>query len=170
MSIFNSIKNQIGRDIGRSISNVILKDAHAAPIRVTGKSSASKTSRKKLDDYESKIKQIDLTQTPKTIIRKLGAVLIQFDSDIKAFLDDGYIDYGEEIQLATRFFKILDLFSKIEKQFVINGADTSQLIGIYQVHFRDPLLRCVDILQHQEKDQVIIEKYQQLHKEIKSIA
>ena len=169
MGIFNSIKNQIGRDIGKSISNVILKDAHATPIRMTG-SSSSKRKRISVDEYEKKIKLIDLSQTSKTIIRKLGAVLIEFESDIKGYLSDGFIDFQEEIQIAKRFYKILDTFSKIEKQFTINGEDTSQLIEIYQQYFREPMLMCIDKLMSQESDETLVSKYNQLYSEIKSIA
>jgi len=169
MGIFNSIKNQIGRDIGKSISNVILKDTHATPIRMTG-SSSSKRKKISVDEYEKKIKLIDLSQTPKTIIRKLGAVLVEFESDLKGYLSDGFIDFQEEIQIAKRFYKILDTFSKIEKQFTINGEDTARLIEIYQQYFKEPMLMCIDKLKSQESDKTLVSKYEQLYSEIKSIA
>jgi len=169
MGIFNSIKNQIGRDIGKSISNVILKDTHATPIRMTG-SKSTKRKRISVDEYEKKIKLIDLSQTPKTIIRKLGAVLVEFESDLQGYLSDGFIDFQEEIQIAKRFYKILDTFSKIEKQFTINGEDTARLIEIYQQYFKEPMLMCIDKLKSQESDETLVSKYEQLYSEIKSIA
>ena len=170
MGIFNSIKNQIGRDIGKSISNVILKDAHATPIRMTGNKSSTRRKNISVDEYEKKIKLIDLSQTQTTIIRKLGAVLVEFESDIKNYLADGFIDLKEEIELAKRFYKILDVFAKIEKQFTINGEDTTRLIEIYQQYFKEPMLMCIDKLKEQESDNDLTSKYQQLYTEIKSIA
>ena len=170
MGIFNSIKNQIGRDIGKSISNVILGDAHATPVRMTGSNKSSSRRKISVDEYEKKLKLIDLSQTPKTIIRKLGAVLVEFESDIKGYLADGFIDFKEEIQIAKRFYTILDVFAKIEKQFSINGEDTARLIEIYQDYFKEPMLMCIDKLREQEGDESLASKYQQLYSEIKSIA
>lgn len=171
MGIFNSIKNQIGRDIGKSISNVILKDAHSTPIRMTGNNSTTtKRNKVAVDEYEKKIKLIDLSQTPKTIIRKLGAVLVEFESDIKGYLADGFIDFQEEIQLAKRFYTILDVFSKIETQFSISGEDNSRLTEIYQQYFKKPMLMCIEKLKDQESDEILISKYSQLYSEIKAIA
>lgn len=37
MGFFKSIINQVGRDVGKSISNKLLKDSHSTPIRMVGK-------------------------------------------------------------------------------------------------------------------------------------
>ena len=108
MSFFNSVINQIGRDVGRTISNKVLKDAHATPIRILGQSSNSnerRTNLTSITNQEKLINSIDLSQTPKTIIRKLGAVLIDFDSSVNDYLLDGHISIKEEIELAQQFLK-----------------------------------------------------------------
>jgi len=169
MGMFDSIKNQIGRDIGKSISNVVLKDAHATPVRMTNRSSNNKSKAKALSEYEKRLKQIDISQTPKTIIRKLGAVLVEFESDVNLYLSDNFIDLKEEIELAKRFYEILVVFSKIEKQFKINDDDTTKLMEIYLQNFQRPMLKCINQLKGQETDSLLADKYEQLHNELKSI-
>lgn len=169
MGFFNSVINQIGRDVGRSISNKVLKDAHARPIRVITSDTVITEKKKQLLEYQKQILKIDLTQTPKTIIRKLGALLVEFDTTVTSYLDDNHIDLQEEIELVKMFFEILQVFDKIEKQFIINSVQTTELFDIYREHFENPILNCIDHLIWQEEDESIKTMYVQLHTEIKNI-
>jgi hypothetical protein len=172
MSFFNSVINQIGRDVGRTISNKVLKDAHATPIKIVGQSSNSnerRTNLTSITNQEKLINSIDLSQTPKTIIRKLGAVLIDFDATVNDYLLDGHISFKEEIELAQQFLKILSIFDKIEKQFIINSIDTNELFEVYKEHFEKPVLKCIDKLCNQEDDLKVKEMYENLYHQIKNL-
>jgi len=173
MSFFDSVINQIGRDVGRTISNKVLKEAHATPVKMVGQSTNSNEIRRKnitnISNQEKLINSIDLSQTPKTIIRKLGAVLIDFDTSVNDYMLDGHISFKEEIELAQQFLKILSVFDKIEKQFIINKIDTNELLEIYKEHFEKPVLKCIDKLGNQEDDLKIKEMYKDLYSQIKNI-
>jgi hypothetical protein len=172
MGFFNSVINQIGRDVGRTISNKLLKDTHSIPIRYVGQKTQTQERAEQLttiSTVDKLINSIDLTQSPKLVIRKLGAILVDFEISISKILSDDYISLEEELQLATVFMQILYVFDKIEKQFIINNLDTKELFEIYENHFEKPILSCINHLENQEDNWELKEKYKTLYEEIKNV-
>lgn len=122
-----------------------------------------------LSEYEKQIKNLDFGQTGKTIIRKLSAILIEFDSTINSYNSDNYISIAEELDLVHKFIEILNIFEKIETQFKINSEDTTQLIQIYHTHFKTPVISVINLLSMQENDEIIKAKYKLLIDEINNL-
>lgn len=131
----NSVIRQLGRDTGKVISNSIFKDAHSTPIRMVraqSTQSVQQSSNRKVSRSEfEKALVFDRSATPKTLIRKIQALSIILEEEMKSFLSDDYLSASE----ANEAFKMLNEFSSkaesVAKQLEIdetnNANELSQL-------------------------------------------
>ena len=107
MGFLQSAINQVGRDMGRVVSNAVFKDRHAIPIRRA--KSYNQSSSKPRPQTARPIKEVKSEfetaisfktgYTPTTLISKLGGVFVVIKNEARAFIDDGYLDVEESQQL-----------------------------------------------------------------------
>lgn len=130
MGFLQSAINQVGRDMGRVVSNTVFKDRHSIPIR-RAKSYSSTTSASKERFFHRKAQPIDEVKDefekainfktgfkPTTLISKLGGAFVVIKNEAKAFVNDGYLDVNESQQL----FEMM-------KQFNDKCGDVEDVIG-----------------------------------------
>lgn len=112
MSFLKSAINQVGRDLGKVLSNQLFNDSHSTPLRMVGKSASSqnKISKTTKSEFEKAI-DFQIAHRPSTLISKLFGCYTVLKNEASVALADGYLD-NEESQ---EFFTMLSLFSnKVE--------------------------------------------------------
>ena len=123
MGFLRSAINQVGRDMGRVVSNQVFKDAHSIPIRRARSRSSSdrpaNTQRRAAPIREVKTefdKSISFKTgyRPSTLISKLGGAFTVIKNEAKAFVEDGYLDTQESDQLFTMLKQFNDKISDVE--------------------------------------------------------
>jgi len=123
MGFLRSAINQVGRDMGRVVSNQVFKDAHSIPIRRARSRSSSdrwpQTQRRAAPIREVKTefdKSISFKTgyRPSTLISKLGGAFTVIKNEAKAFVEDGYLDTQESDQLFTMLKQFNDKISDVE--------------------------------------------------------
>lgn len=130
----NSVIRQLGRDTGKVISNSIFKDAHSTPIRMVRSRSNQVTQQRQNRKVRSEFDKalvFDRSATPKTLIRKIQALSMILEEEMKVFMNDDYLSNSE----ANDAFKMLNEFSQkaesVAKQLeideVANANEISQL-------------------------------------------
>lgn len=119
MAFLQSAINQVGRDLGRVVSNTVFKDSHSIPIRRAtsyqkkNKQTSNRVKTRKaspIERVQSSFKEsinFKTSYTPKTLISKLGGTFIVIKNEAKNFIDDGYLTLNESQQL----FKMLTQFN-----------------------------------------------------------
>lgn len=119
MAFLQSAINQVGKDLGRVVSNTVFKDSHSIPIRRAAsyqkknKQTSNRVKARKaspIENVQSRFQEsIDFktSHTPKTLISKLGGAFIIIKNKAKNFIDDGYLALNESQQL----FKMLTQFN-----------------------------------------------------------
>ena len=124
MGFLKSAINQVGRDMGRVVSNQVFKDAHSIPIRrARSRSTASENAqvqerraapiKEVADEFEKSI-SFKTGYRPTTLISKLGGAFTVIKNEAKAFVDDGYLDPEESAQLFTMLKQFNDKISDVE--------------------------------------------------------
>lgn len=115
MSFLKSAINQVGRDMGKVVSNEIFKDKHSTPYRrVGGNNSNSHRSSSRVRSIKTEFdKAIDF-QTgfkPTTLINKISGVYTVIKNEANEYIADGYLDPTE----SSNLFEMMKRFnSKVE--------------------------------------------------------
>jgi hypothetical protein len=126
MGFLQSAINQVGRDMGRVVSNTVFKDRHSIPIRrartyqnehsngsyrpSTSKSLPIKQAQNEFDKAIS----FKTGYKPETLISKLGGAFVVIKNEARAFIKDGYLDINESQQLISMIQQFNNKCSDIE--------------------------------------------------------
>lgn len=117
MSFLKSAINQVGRDMGKVVSNQIFKDSHSTPYRKIGSTRTNSQIIKKTHNIRSVKSEFDKAiefQTsfkPNTLINKISGAYTVVKNETNSFIADGYLDTEE----STTLFDMMNKFSsKIE--------------------------------------------------------
>ncbi len=134
MSFLKSAVNQVGRDLGKVISNQIFKDAHSTPIRMANRVDNSQKQIIK-SNFEKSI-NFPLTHRPKTLINKINAAYIDLKNEVEVFLSNGFLSMEELQQLVLLFNtynkKAGDLTELLEIDEINNANEIEQLTQLVQ--------------------------------------
>lgn len=126
MGFLQSAINQVGRDMGRVVSNSVFKDRHAIPIRrarsySSNRSQTANTTRtsfaQPIQDVKDEFdKSIDFKTgyKPVTLISKLSGAFIVIKNEAKSFIDDGYLDVNESQELFSMMKRFNDKCGDVE--------------------------------------------------------
>jgi hypothetical protein len=126
MGFLQSAINQVGRDMGRVVSNSVFKDRHAIPIRRarsygsnrsqtanTTRTSSAQPIQEVKDEFDKSI-DFKTDYKPVTLISKLGGAFIVIKNEAKSFIDDGYLDVNESQQLFEMMKRFNDKCGDVE--------------------------------------------------------
>ncbi len=106
MSFLKSAINQVGRDLGKVISNQIFKDAHSKPIRVVrsgdGGSGSAPKGRVLKSEFEKSI-GFQLSFRPNTLVSKMAASYFELKNEVESFYHNGFLSMEELHQLVLLF-------------------------------------------------------------------
>ncbi len=133
-SFLKSAINQMGRDMGRAVSNQILKNAHSTPYRRTNYISSNnnyqineKTEFEKNINFQNGLKPI-------TLIEKISVAYIALKNEANYFISDGYLDMNESDRLFSMMQKFNDKIENIceilELNEIANKNELEQLVKI----------------------------------------
>lgn len=132
MSFIKSAINQVGRDMGKVVSNQIFKDTHSTPYRITGSSSDSNSSKRRVykSDFEKAI-SFQTGHRANTLISKISAVYTVLKNEAAEYLADGYLDIYESdvlFEMMNRFnSKVDDICDVLEIDESANQKEINQL-------------------------------------------
>jgi len=113
MSFLKSAINQVGRDMGKVVSNQVFKDNHSTPYRrVNQNSSNSKRSNSssRISNTKTEFDKAISFQTgfkPNTLITKLSGAYTVIKNEAQAYISDGYLDTTE----ASNLFEMMNRFN-----------------------------------------------------------
>lgn len=121
----SSAIRQVGRDLGKVVSNQAFGDAHSTPIRHVNRFSGSATTGTKTDDRRRKTDfekalNFKLSYTPKTLVGKLLGALIEFKKETDLLLSDDHLSTDE-----TRYF--LSMLN----EFSTKAADVAEVMEVH---------------------------------------
>lgn len=143
----NAIIREIGRNYGKAISNRLMGNSHATPVRVNGQGSASRSRRKfesKLDEHLQKFSIKGKLAT----FNQAQNIHLEFFNFIDNINEDGKIDL-EEFQQIVMYFprvtKTLDNIIIALKEF--NDVDNAKIVAEKKsdiLDFRDSLVLSFD--------------------------
>ncbi|MBY5957689.1 hypothetical protein KUV50_06085 [Membranicola marinus] len=108
MSLIRSAINQVGRDMGRVVSNQIFKDAHSIPIRNSSASPSTRSSPRQKRVKKSEFDKAVSFQTsfrPPTLVNKLVGAYTALKNEAKEFIQDDYLDNSETEILLNSMMK-----------------------------------------------------------------
>lgn len=106
MSFLKSAINQVGRDMGKVVSNQIFKDGHATPYRRTNASQTGTTRRTK-SEFDKAI-SFQTGHRPSTLVSKVSGIYTVIKNEANYYISDGYLDVDESDNL----FLMLDKFNQ----------------------------------------------------------
>ena len=137
MGFLQSAINQVGRDMGRVVSNTVFKDRHAIPIRRAASRKNSLANRKPtqpkahpIDEVKEEFEKSISFKTgyrPTTLISKLGGAFVVIKNESKAFVEDGYLDVEESQQLFSMMKQFADKLSDVEDVVSFTEDEDSQV-------------------------------------------
>ena len=104
MSFFNSAINQVGRDLGKVVSNQVFKDSHSTPYRTVAHKNANVNQGeiiKRVDktNFDKLVGALEGVSKPSTKLEKLSLVYLEIRNEGRRFLEDGYLDNNEAVSL-----------------------------------------------------------------------
>lgn len=110
----SSAIRQVGRDLGKVVSNQVFGDAHATPIRHVNRIAniptlvvgTKSTDRRRKTDFEKSL-GFRMTYTPKTLLNKLVGAFVEFKNEVDYLMSDDYLSSDE----ALYFISMLQDFS-----------------------------------------------------------
>jgi len=107
MSFLKSAINQVGRDMGRVVSNQIFKDAHSMPIRNTSASSSRSIPRQKRVNKSEFEKAVSFPTSfrPPTLVNKLVGAYTALKNEANEFIQDDYLNTSETEILLNSMMK-----------------------------------------------------------------
>ena len=136
MGFLKSAINQVGRDMGRVVSNAVFKDRHSIPIRRAASRGGSATQRpsnskavpiKKVQSDFDKAISFKTGYRPTTLISKLGGAFVVIKNEAQAFVEDGYLDIEESQQLMEMMRRFTDKCSDVEDVISFTESDDSKV-------------------------------------------
>ncbi len=106
MSFLKSAINQVGRDMGKAVSNQVFGDAHSTPYRRTGGNVSEKrlTAKSEFDKAIS----FQTGYKPSTLINKISGVYTVLKNEANYYISDGYLDANE----ANSLFSMMGDFNQ----------------------------------------------------------
>jgi hypothetical protein len=116
MSFLKSAINQVGRDMGKVVSNQVFKDNHSTPYRRVSQNNSRSNSkpRSNIRNVKSEFDKAIEFQTgfkPNTLITKISGAYTVIKNEAKEYISDGYLDTTE----ASSLFEMMNRFNdKVE--------------------------------------------------------
>ncbi len=100
MSFLKSAVNQVGRDMGKVISNQIFNSSHSTPYRNVLSHNTYRKPRttSSLTDFDKAV-NFQTGHRPSTLISKISGVYIVIKNEANKFVSDGYLDTSESNEL-----------------------------------------------------------------------
>ena len=140
MSFLKSAINQVGRDMGKVVSNQVFQDSHSTPYRRTGSFSSQQIQNsQQRSNFKSEFDKAIEFQTghrPNTLIAKVSGVYTVLKNEANNYISDGYLDAEESESLFTmmeRFNqKVDDVCDILEIDEESNKKEIDQLIKIVE--------------------------------------
>jgi 23S rRNA pseudoU1915 N3-methylase RlmH len=158
MSFLKSTINQVGRDLGKVVSNEVFKDAHSTPHRIVKNNQKNNSSRQvfaqkkkeKLDNCD-KLISFNIAYKADTLITKLSGVYVEMKNLSSEFVEDGYLDSKETTDLFTTIEKFNGKTSDIYDVLTINEQknekyieQVSSLVDKTKEHFKKILTVAIE--------------------------
>ena len=116
MSFLKSAINQVGRDMGKVVSNQVFKDSHSTPYRRVSQNnsrsnSKPRTSTRNVKSEFDKAIEFQTGFKPNTLITKISGAYTVIKNEAKEYISDGYLDTTE----ASSLFEMMNRFNdKVE--------------------------------------------------------
>ena len=140
MSFLKSVINQVGRDMGKVVSNQIFKDSHSTPYRrVSQNNSNSERSYSRINKTKTEFEKAISFQTgfkPNTLITKISGAYSVIKNESKEYISDGYLDSNEAsnlFEMMNRFNdKVEDICDILEIDEMGNEKEMNQLSKIVE--------------------------------------
>lgn len=116
MSFLKSAINQVGRDMGKVVSNQVFKDSHSTPYRRVSQNNSRSNSKPRTNtrNVKSEFDKAIEFQTgfkPNTLITKISGAYTVIKNEAKEYISDGYLDTTE----ASSLFEMMNRFNdKVE--------------------------------------------------------
>ncbi|PIB38303.1 hypothetical protein [Maribacter sp. 4G9] len=136
MSFLKSAINQVGRDMGKVVSNQVFNNSHSTPYRRVSQNARLKTTaqNKSLKSDFDKAIDFQTGHRPSTLIAKISGVYTVIKNEANQYISDGYLDTSESaslFEMMNRFnMKIDDVCDVLEIDEVANEKEINQLITI----------------------------------------
>ncbi|MGO1751137.1 MAG: hypothetical protein ACTHYV_01480 [Psychroflexus sp.] len=139
MAFLQSAINQVGRDLGRVVSNTVFKDSHSIPIRRAAsyqkknKQTSNRVKARKANPIESVQSRFQQSinfktgYTPNTLISKLGGAFIVIKNEAKTFIDDGYLSQNESQKLFKMLTQFNDKINDVEDILSFTHEDNTKV-------------------------------------------
>ena len=135
MGFLKSTINQVGRDLGKVVSNQVFKDAHSTPHRIVKNNQKNNSSRQvfaqkkkeKLDNFD-KLISFNIAYKADTLVTKLSGAYIEMKNLSSEFVEDGYLDTQETTDLFTTIEKFNDKTSDIYDVLTIDEQKNEKYI------------------------------------------
>ncbi|WP_299121997.1 hypothetical protein [uncultured Tenacibaculum sp.] len=128
MSFLKSAVNQVGRDLGKVVSNQLFNDNHSTPYRRAINNKSVRTPYK--TDFDKAI-NFQTGHKPNTLIIKLSGLYTTIKNEANGFISDGYLDTSESNKLfnmITQFNnKVDDVCDILEIDEQSNKKEINQL-------------------------------------------
>ena len=139
MSFLKSAINQVGRDMGKVVSNQVFKDSHSTPYRSTGQNNTRLNTTRRNSNLKSDFDKAMDFQTghrPSTLIAKISGVYTVIKNEANGYISDGYLDTTESsnlFEMMNRFnMKIDDVCDVLEIDEQANEKEINQLSTIVE--------------------------------------
>lgn len=131
MSFLKSTVNQVGRDMGKVISNQIFNSSHSTPYRrVLSNNTYTRTRTTFQTDFEKAI-NFQTGHRPSTLISKISGVYVVIKNEANTYISDGYLDTSESNELfymMNQFNnKVDDICDVLEIDEISNEKEINQL-------------------------------------------
>ena len=137
MSFLKSAINQIGRDMGKVVSNQLFNDSHSTPYRRVGQNSHQLKTKGNVTKFKSDFEKAIDFQTghrPSTLIAKISGVYTVIKNESNGYIADGYLDTNESsslFEMMNRFnMKIDDVCDVLEIDEKANEKEINHLSTI----------------------------------------
>lgn len=111
MSFLKSAVNQVGRDLGKVVSNQLFKDNHSAPYRRVINKQPTKTQYTPNKTSFDKAIDFQTGYRPSTLIIKLSGVYTVIKNETTNFISVGYLDTSESNEL---FYMMSQFNNKVD--------------------------------------------------------
>lgn len=127
MSFSSSLINQLGRDSGKVITNMVFKDLHATPIRVSGgnKSGESSIAKKRTTIKKSEFEKLlhfNMSFTGNTLVRKTVALFSAMENELNKMLSDDYLDIDELKKISEMHIEFLRKCEEVVQALSLTGS------------------------------------------------
>lgn len=122
MRLINSAISQVGRDLGKVVSNQVFKDAHSTPIRMSSQSPTQKQvveRNQKIKSNFDKELNFSISGRPSTLITKIASLFIAMRGCVNDFKSDGYLDTAE-FKESVRMIQ----------EFVLKLSDVGEILNL----------------------------------------